>query len=294
MSDTHDKVSVIIPSKNRSAYLADLLQDLNAQTLPPAEVIVVDQSDEPYQNLDCVHIIDKGTGPCRARNLGLAQCKGEFLVFLDDDIRIDPDFLQTLCSPIIKGNAKVVVGSMCNPDGKYLNSERTLWKKETSNWLLALTANPDFNGSCQALSFTTCCAAIHREVYEMIGRFDPFFDPDGAGEDREYGLRIFHAGYSILYEGKASVRHLGAPSGGRRKNSTGFKYLNILDANSVYIVAKYFGWSVFDDFCQSWLRSIIKKGGNRNILQIGRNYRKWVEARKHCKSIQEIKKNNNW
>ena len=287
-------ISVIIPSRNRYNYVLNLLNDLENQKLLADEIIVIDQSDEPYAELPCIHIVDSGVGPCRARNLGLERCTGDIIVFLDDDIRINSDFIHYLADPILNDGKFVVVGAICDANGNYVNQDYVFWKKDVKSWLLAITANPDFPGNGLTLSFPAGCAAIHRSVYERVGGFDTFFDPNGAGEDREYGLRIFHAGYSIFYEGKAFVSHLGAPSGGRRNISTGFTYLNMLEANSVYIVAKYFGWSVFDDFCQAWLRSIIKKGENRNILQIGRNYRKWVEARKHCKSIQEIKKNNNW
>ncbi len=287
-------ISVIIPSRNRYNYVLNLLNDLEQQKPPADEIIVIDQSDEPYADLPCIHIVDSGVGPCRARNLGLERCTGDIIVFLDDDIRINSDFIHNLADPILNDGKYVVVGAICDANGNYVNQDHVFWKKDVKSWLLAITANPDFPGNGLTLSFPSGCAAIHRSVYERIGGFDPFFDPNGAGEDREYGLRIFHAGYSILYEGKACVRHLGAPSGGRRNNSTGFKYLNILDANSVYIVAKYFGWSVFEDFCSTWLRTIRYKKTNLNPRNFFFKFNQWNEARVYCERIRAVKRDNNW
>lgn len=285
-------ISLLIASRNRYQFIIDLLTDIKEQRINANQIIIVDQSDTAYdlrQFPNIVHIIDDQRGPCHARNLGLEKCTGDIIVFLDDDIRIANDFLKLICTPIINHQTKVVVGAMQNPEGQYSNTFYPYWIQDRWNWLLSITASPGDSGMHQTLSFTTCCAAIHRSVYENVGGFDEFFDPDGAGEDREYGLRIFHAGFSILYEGKAAVRHLGAPSGGRRGTPTGFKYQNILDANSVYIVAKYFSWQVFDEFCSSWLRSIIRRGRGINPRKWFRAYLWRLEARKYIKNIRKLK-----
>ncbi len=285
-------ISIVIASKNRFCFIQNLIQDLYLQIIQDLEIIIVDQSDKPYKFTDLkriIHILDDQRGPCHARNLGLEKCTGEIIVFLDDDIRIANDFLKLICTPIINHQTKVVVGAMQNPEGQYSNTFYPYWIQDRWNWLLSITASPGDSGMHQTLSFTTCCAAIHRSVYENVGGFDEFFDPDGAGEDREYGLRIFHAGFSILYEGKAAVRHLGAPSGGRRGAATGFKYQNILESNSVYIVAKYFGWQVFDEFCASWLRSIIKRGRGLNPRKWIRSFLWWLEAKKHIENVRSLK-----
>lgn len=290
-------ISVIIASRNRITYISNLLSDLNNQVLVANEIILIDQSDIPYQIPEApgmIHIIDNQRGPCHARNLGLEASSGDIIVFLDDDIRIYPDFLQNISMPIIENHTKVVVGAMLSAQGQYPNAVYLPWKQDRRNWLLSLTANPGDPGTHPTFSFTTCCSAIHRSVYENIGGFDVFFDPDGAGEDREYGLRIFHAGFSSLYVGKACVRHLGAPSGGRRGSASGFRYQNILEANSVYIVAKYFGWQVLQDFCSTWFRSILKKGKSINLRIWVRTYFRWLEARRYVVTIKKLKRDNGW
>lgn len=286
--------SIIIASRDRESYVHNLLKDLNKQTLLPDEIIVVDQSEEPYEGLsDIIHIKDTGNvGPCRARNLALEHCRGDILLFIDDDVRVEPDYVQTICNPILAGESLVVVGAMCDKDGVYPNKIYPRWKKGYKNWLLALTANPDYPGRCPTLSFTTACAAIHRSVYEKIGGFDPFFDPDGAGEDREYGLRIFHSGHSILFNGEAKVSHLGAPSGGRR--SMVREDLSPLEKNSVYIVAKYFGEKVYANYEREWLMKLFFQYLTLYPVSWWRGYKDWKKGKRWVEKIRAIKKENQW
>jgi len=274
-------ISIVIASKNRYCFIQNLIQDLYLQIIQDLEIIIVDQSDKPYKLTDLkriIHLLDDQRGPCHARNLGLEKCTGEIIVFLDDDIHIEPDFLERLCVPIIKAETQVVVGAMCDEEGHYRNQENITWRSNSRNWLLSLTSNPDFPGRCPALSFTTCCAAIHRSVYEKVGKFDEFFDPDGAGEDRDYGLRIFEAGFNILFDGSAKVNHLAALSGGRRdkaKSAPNYFGLSPIEANSYYLIAKHFGLNALDQqvysmkyYYLSKLIAINPKVTFRNLVNI--------------------------
>lgn len=117
-------ISIIIASNNRYHHLENLLKDISGQDLQPLEVLVVDQSDKPYSlssDEKILHIPDNGKGPCRARNIGLSNCKGGIIIFLDDDIRIGKEFVSTLIKPIIEENYSVVVGAVCDSEGRYPN-----------------------------------------------------------------------------------------------------------------------------------------------------------------------------
>lgn len=290
------KISVIIPTRNRQKFLLNLLSDLREQSIEDLEIVIIDQSEIPisFTAADNLIVINDGSskGPCRARNLGISTAVGDVFVFLDDDIRIDTNFIQILCDPILKNEASAVTGAICNQNGNYLVKSDNYWRKNYALWLLSLTASPDHPGKCPTLSFPTGCSAISRAVYQKIGPFDEFFDPDGAGEDREYALRIFHAGYPILYNGEAKVRHLAAVSGGRRSEPR--KGLSPLEKNSIYIVAKYFGEQVFETYCAQWRYSVLKKSiknGPRGWLNLPNN---WILCNEWINRIREIKKINGW
>jgi GT2 family glycosyltransferase len=289
-------ISIVIATRNRESYVKDLICDLLAQSLLPHEIILIDQSDlnlkVAYSN--CIYIHDEGIGPCRARNLGASHASSDILVFLDDDIRIAPDFLINLCDPILHQGYQVSTGAILDAEGKYKKTSPNFWRNNSNHWIAAMTADPGHPGIGITLSFAAGCSAIKRELFHELGGFDSFFDPNGAGEDREFALRLFHSGYPIYYNGQAKVIHLAANIGGRRNNQKYYYELSPLDANLVYIVAKYFGWPVFNKYCNDLSRSLFYGSISLNPVTWFRSFRKVVKARQWMKMIKEIKLDQGW
>lgn len=295
-----NSISVIIPSLNRQGYVENLLVDLSHQTRKADEVIVIDQSRQPYNLDNCVYIsmLEK-LGPCQARNVGMEKATGEILVFLDDDIHLPATFLEEITQPILDESYRVVVGAMADGQGNYLPPYDQPWKVDTAWWLNAMTANPCFPGRRISLGFTTCCAAVRRSVFQDIGLFDSFFDPDGAGEDRELGLRMYFAGIPILFNGAAKVHHFGDPVGGRRAvpslaslvESTGkfdVTEFTPLEKNLVYITAKHFGPKVFRSHCRAWLLSTLMDRTTLNPVSWIRVIRRYHAAKKWIAHVESL------
>lgn len=98
------KASIIICTKNRSDSLARLFDTIELQTLAPDELVVVDASD----NDETSRLIDKRKvifsfpvkyiktepGLTRQRNVGVRESRGDTVIFLDDDITLEPSFIQ--------------------------------------------------------------------------------------------------------------------------------------------------------------------------------------------------------
>ena len=122
-------ISVIIPTLNRPADLKRCLDSLVAQTLPPDELIIVDQSsDEQTKNLleeyrqkyghvipSFIYILQAEKSSARARNLGASLAKGEILSFTDDDIILYPDYLERIMAGFKDPQVGGVMGNVENP-----------------------------------------------------------------------------------------------------------------------------------------------------------------------------------
>jgi glycosyltransferase involved in cell wall biosynthesis len=90
-------ISVIIPSYNHAAYVADAVRSALAQTVP-VEVIVIDDGSTdntqavlatiPDDRVTCIRTEHRGVA--HARNIGIDAAHGEFLMFLDADDTIEP------------------------------------------------------------------------------------------------------------------------------------------------------------------------------------------------------------
>ena len=99
------RVSVVIATRNRPGWLRESIESVRSQTGVPWELLVVDDcSDEQYRDglallaAEGTTILRQSvpTERCAARNRGLAQARGEFVMFLDDDDWLWPGALARL------------------------------------------------------------------------------------------------------------------------------------------------------------------------------------------------------
>jgi glycosyltransferase involved in cell wall biosynthesis len=87
-------VAVVIPCFNQAHYLAEAIESVLAQTLPPAEIVVVDDgsTDNSYEVAgryeEAVRMRQRNGGVAAARNTGLGATRSDYLVFLDADDRL--------------------------------------------------------------------------------------------------------------------------------------------------------------------------------------------------------------
>jgi GT2 family glycosyltransferase len=233
-------ISVIIPTRNRNKYIIDLLDDLQNLVLPSnckLEIIVVDQSDKPTVYNHCRYYHLSTTGPCQSRNYGVRKSKGEILIFLDDDARVESDFIKELVQPILESNYDASAGANCDVEGNYPLGEEQFFKMKSFNFIQTITANPNSPKSRPTIAIPGCCCAVTKKVFNEVGGFDESFDPTGAGEDRDFALNLFTSGYKMYYNHKARLFHIGASSGGSR--DVGSRSFN-LQVNTHKIAKKYF------------------------------------------------------
>lgn len=111
-------ISIIIPVYNVEEFLGKCLDSVQNQQFKEFEVIIIndgstDNSEKTIQkflkNFDkCVYINQKNQGPSAARNAGIEKSSGKYLVFLDSDDFIEPNFLSVLYKEITTSDADIV------------------------------------------------------------------------------------------------------------------------------------------------------------------------------------------
>jgi len=103
MKEIKDKVSVIIPTKNRAKEMIKCLSSISIQTRIPDEVVIVDSSDnqnlrhkiKQFRNLS-IYYIHTEPGLELQRNVGIKKSNGNIIVFSDDDTIWDKDYLKEI------------------------------------------------------------------------------------------------------------------------------------------------------------------------------------------------------
>lgn len=244
-------ISIIIATKDRPDFIKDLLFDISNQSKKIFEVIISDQSENFIElknifNFNLIHFQNKGNGPCCSRNEAISKSNGEILVFIDDDSRIEKNFIEEITFPILNNISDTCAGAICDSHGnyKFIKKEKNSLN-DPFHWIIPFTKNPNHPFTQYCSSAPAGCLAIKKEVFIEIGLFDEFFDPNGAGEDRELALRLILNGFSIYYNGKAKLFHFAASSGGRRQQGSTPLYFQI---NIGYIIYKHLGKSEFSAY----------------------------------------------
>jgi glycosyltransferase involved in cell wall biosynthesis len=120
--ETNTKFSILIPFRNEENNLPNILSDLEAQRYPSSsfELILIDDESTDNSNLIVEKLIANNTIRCsiinskggkkKAVQAGLNKAKGDFIISLDADVRIEPNHLQTFSNYYQQTKAKLIAG----------------------------------------------------------------------------------------------------------------------------------------------------------------------------------------
>jgi Glycosyl transferase family 2 len=170
-SPTEDLVSVVIPCFKQAHFLPEAIESVLAQEHPDLEVIVVDDGSPDnveavasrYPGVRCLR--QENGGLAAARNTGLKEARGEFLLFLDADDRLLPGAIG-LGLEQLRGEPEAMMAAgtwrLIGEEGESLPADPPRQPLE---------AYPALLESC----FISTPAAVlyHRTLFEEIGDFDP-------------------------------------------------------------------------------------------------------------------------
>lgn len=244
-------ISVVTPTLGRPTEVAGLLQNLSEQTLLPAEIILVDGAPESNKETEdlsqslrdtlpflCRHIRhSKGTAV--QRNAGIDLARGSLIAFIDDDVRLEPDFFRA-CLDVLARDARAggVVGYRTNQHFRLASHQRWRWYRRlkllttfepgrydfATGYPINANMQPPFSGVREVDFMTTACAVWRREVFESGLRFDPFFSDYGVLEDAHFSLRAGRE-WKLLQCGDARCVELHSTNSRVNQRKLGYKYV---------------------------------------------------------------------
>ncbi|MDZ4992178.1 glycosyltransferase [Clostridium perfringens] len=112
------KVSIIIPVYNCEDYIEKCLESIVSQLYKNIEIIIINDGSTDntgeiikkyvYGFNNIKYINQKNSGPSQARNTGINEATGEYLVFVDSDDTIEPLYIKLLYECIDNGNYDIV------------------------------------------------------------------------------------------------------------------------------------------------------------------------------------------
>jgi len=219
------KVSIILCTFNRCKSLARALESLAVSELPKSvewEVLIVDNNSSDQTRsvaerfchthpIRFRYLFEPRQGKSFALNSGIREGNGEILVFVDDDVIVQPTWLQSLINPFCDVRWAGCGGRILPEPGfsppPWLALEGPLSQLGA---LCAYFDQGDLPGSLTKPPVGTNMA-FRREMFAKYGGFREDLGPrpgsELRSEDTEFGRRLMAAGERLCYVPSAVVYH---------------------------------------------------------------------------------------
>ena len=185
-------VSVITPCYNAGEFLRDAVDSVRAITDTPHELIVVDDGSTDAETLAYLDelraagtmVLDqRNSGPASARNTGVRNSSGEFLLFLDSDNMIKREFL-----------VEALAAMRSNPEVGVVYARPVFFgiqEQEPRFEVLPFSLDRLLVGN-----FIDMCSVVRRSAWKSVGGLDEDRRLTGR-EDWEFWIRVARAGWGF-------------------------------------------------------------------------------------------------
>jgi glycosyltransferase involved in cell wall biosynthesis len=202
-------VTVVIPTYNRRAWIAECLDSVLAQTYKDVEIVVVDDrsTDETVEWLGCqpkynditLHSQEKNGGASIARNTAIGLSRGELITFIDSDDVLLPDHVGTAVEAFQRYPDLGLFccdSRMIDADGNLILDGKT-WHQNLSE-IKHVEVETGFRSLADVFSYSNCFPGftLRREVFEELGGFDQSIFP---ADDYDLALRVASSRFKVFY-----------------------------------------------------------------------------------------------
>ncbi len=265
-------VSVVIPTKDRPVELSQVVDDLLAQTLLPTEIVVVDQSgstdprrlvdavlsrhlDGGAQNVRCVYRHDRTlSGLTAARNVGIDNSSGDIVLFLDDDVRLEPRFVEEIATTYVRwpelGGVGGVVTNYDVPPLTQRVFARIFRRGPFHDPRQSLYHHADRLRTAEPIPIDRLGGGLmsfRREVFQRL-RFDTTLTGYCLGEDVDFSFAASRQ-YRLAINPRARLQHLRSP-GTRPASSWATQEMRALR----FLYKKHWATGIGNRLCYVWLQ----------------------------------------
>ena len=207
-----EKVSVIIPTLNAEKEIEVILTQLEKQTLPPMEILVIDsgsndgtiQTAEKHRLVRTIQIPAASFNHGGTRDLAAKETRGDILLFLTQDA-VPAD--ENMISCLVKGLKEPgVAAAYARQIPKENVTPRERYVREFSYPAYGDIHDLDSVqrlGLC-AFYLSNACAAYVKDIYISMGGFEKNVR---SNEDMLFAARAIREGYKVIYVAEARILH---------------------------------------------------------------------------------------
>lgn len=262
-------VSIILPTHNRCKRVDASISSVVAQTFQNWELLVCDDASDDLTS-DIVEMYIKKDNRIRyirnnrnlglpaTRNVGVASALYEYVLFIEDDLTLEPDCLNKLVVSAMEirsnNNIGAIAPSVIDEWESSFEQEKTVldfaWRHanrgleapcivSSLTGLIRYNFSPDFAEVQEVPSVHACSLYSKQAILEVGGYDDRTFAGNFLYEEADINIRLRKAGFKLFFVPSAITHHRLAETGGCRVHPVKYGYYFLL--NHIKFVVKNFG-----------------------------------------------------
>ena len=201
--------------------------ELNLEKNLPVEIVLIDDnscdSTELTNCLEGVRLLSnrENIGFLKSCNKASEACRGEYLIFLNNDTQVQPNWLSSLVETLSNESKVGAVGSkLIYPDNSLQEAGGIIWQDATGcNYGKGKDhTEPHFNFLREVDYCSGASLATSRSLFKEAGGFAECYSP-AYYEDTHYCFSLRKMGYRVMYQPKSVVIHCEGASCGTSEES---------------------------------------------------------------------------
>ena len=236
-------VSIIVPVFNQFEFTYRCLESIfrNSGNIDFEIIIADDMSNDEtshaekyFKNVKVVRT-NKNYGFLLNCNNAAKYSRGKYILFLNNDTYVQPNWLKPLVELIESDDTIGMVGSrLIYPDGRQQEAGGIIWN-DASGWNFGRLDDPDkpeYNYVKDVDYISGASLMIRKELWKRIGGFDERFAPAYC-EDSDLAFEVRRLGYRVVYQPKSMVVHFEGVSNGTDTGS-GVKHYQVVNKEKLF------------------------------------------------------------
>ena len=227
------QITIVVSPRERFSYTRESLESIYEHTKLPFKLVYVDGNSpaDVRQYLEAksqekgfkLLLTDYYLFPNRARNLGLAQVDTKYVVFVDNDVIVSPNWLETLINCAEETEATVVGPLMCHEQPVHevihfaggeshiicdAKGRRRLREKMYKQGKLVANVRPQLKRTQTELA-EFHCVLVRTEIFQRIGPLDETML--NTKEHLDFCMNVVKAGGTVYFEPDSLVTYVPGP-----------------------------------------------------------------------------------
>ena len=309
-------VSVTVVTYNSGRFIRRCLESVLDQAHSSIEVIVVDNAStdgtvdilEPFEDRCRVVYNEENTGFAAAQNQAIAMSKGEWVLTLNPDVMLLPDFVER---PMVTAPADKSVGTLCGkllmvdasfsiPDKQMVDSTGMYFTPMLRHFDRGCLEryNGHYRNHEYVFGATAAAACYRREMIEDISVDGEFFDSDffTYREDADVAWRAQLFGWKCVYDPTACGYHVRKLRPGMRRqlapeinmHSVKNRFLMRIKNITPKLYIRHFAAITFRDVGILSYCLVAERSSLEAFYLLARDFKKTIAKRKHIQARRRV------